>query len=78
MKMDWTICHIILQTLLVESRWIYQKYEDDFRKVLTLAFSVIRPMNDLARFKIQHIMTANNRGFPPSAFSLPAGVIGPI
>ncbi|KAG7006859.1 hypothetical protein G7Y79_00012g031950 [Physcia stellaris] len=78
MKMNWTICHILLHTLLVESRWIYRKYEADFSKVLTLAASVIRPMNDLARLKIQRIVTANNRGCHPGTFSLHAGLIAPI
>ena len=62
----------------MESRWVYRKYEADFVKVLTLATPVIRPMNDVARLKIQRIVTANNRGFRPGAFSLHAGVIAPI
>ena len=78
MTMNWTICHILLQTLLVESCWIYRKYEAEFRKVLTLATPVIRPMNDVARLKIQHIVTANNRGVRPGTFTLHAGVIAPI
>ena len=78
MKMNWTVSNIILHTFLVESGPVYQRYESDFCRVLELASSVIRPMNDLVRLRIQRIVTANNGGINPVAFSLHAGIIAPI
>ena len=78
MKMNWIVSNISLHTYLVDSNPVYQKFEPDFRRVLDLATSVIRPMNDLVRLKIQRIVTANNGGISPVAFSLHAGTIAPI
>ncbi|KAL8793889.1 MAG: hypothetical protein Q9195_003508 [Heterodermia aff. obscurata] len=78
MTMNWTVSNILLHTYLVESNPVYRKYELDFRQVLELASSILRPMNDLVRLKIQRIVTANNGGINPAAFSLHAGIIAPI
>ena len=78
MKMNWTVSNILLHTYLVDSGSVYRRFEPDFRHVLELASSVMWPMNDLVRLKIQRIVTANNGGISPVAFSLHAGIIAPI
>ena len=78
LKMNWTISNILLHTYLVDSSLVCQNFEPDFRRILELASSVIRPMNDLVRLKIQRIVTANNAGMIPVVFSLYAGLIAPI
>lgn len=46
-----------LHTYIVKSSPVCRKYESDFRRVFELACSVIRPMNDQVRVKIQSIVT---------------------
>ena len=80
MKMNYNIVHILLHNFLEEDRklQIYQTFEADFRKILTLSTPVIRPMNDLAKLRIQRVITANNMGINPASVSLYFGVIAPI
>ena len=80
MKMNHIIVNILLQTYLRETEKlaIYQEFEADFRLVLIFATLIIRPMSDLARLRIQRIVTANNMGINPVSVSLQSGVIAPI
>ena len=80
MRMNYIIVNILLQTYLEEDNkmWIYQEFEADFHRVLTLAAPIIRPMSDLARLRIQRVVTANNMGINPVSISLQSGLIAPI
>lgn len=80
MKMNYMIINILLQTYLEEANKlrIYQESEAEFRRVLIRANTIIRPMSDLARLRIQRVVTANNMGINPVSVSLQSGVIAPI
>ena len=80
MKMNYIIVNILLQTYLEEANKLrtYQEFEADFHRVLILANPIVRPMNDLARLRIQRVVTANNMGINPVSVSLQSGVIAPI
>lgn len=80
MKMNYTIVHILLHTFLEDDRklQIYEAFEADFCKILTLSTAILQPMNDLAKLRIQRVVTANNMGVSPASVSLYSGVIAPI
>jgi len=73
---------VIQNTLCMERpdvRQVRGRYETEYLQIITLAKSIIIPMNDVTRSRIERIVRANNRGINPvPLFSFYAGVIHPI
>ena len=80
MNMNFLINLVIFTACLQPSdQEIYAEHEPDFRKIVELAKSVLGPMDDEAKLRIQHIVTTNNGGINPVAmFAFYAGVIQPL
>lgn len=80
MTMNFLINQIVFKACLQPSdREIYADHEPDFRRIVELAKSVLGPMDDETKLRIQHIVAANNGGINPVAmFSFYAGVIQPL
>jgi len=73
---------IIQNTLCLErpdEPYIRGRYEAQYLQIISQAKSIIIPMNDVTRSRIERIVAANNRGINPvPLFSFYAGVIHPL
>lgn len=65
--------------LLPESKLTYDEFETQFRHIVALAKSVLRPADDTLKMRIHRIVLANNMDVGPHAlFSFYAGLIAPL
>lgn len=91
MKMNYEINLISLIACLQPcDQQVYADHEPGFRYIVDLAKSVIGPMDDVVKLRVQHIVAANNSGVqhivgtnnsgidPVPMFSFYAGVIQPL
>ena len=80
MRMNHTIARIAFGACLHEDEErVFRAHLSDFRNIVLLAKTVIRPMDDLVKARVQRIVAANNAGVNPVAvFSFYAGVIEPL
>ena len=80
MRMNHTIARIAFGACLHEDEeQVFRAHLPDFRSIVSLAKTVIRPMDDLVKARVQRIVAANNAGVNPVAvFSFYAGVIEPL
>ena len=80
MKMNHIITRIALAACLHENEeQVLSKHLPDFARIVSLARTVIRPMDDRVQARLGRIVTANNAGMNPIVlFSFYAGVIQPL
>ena len=80
MRMNHIITQIALAACLHENEeQVFLARLPDFRRIVSLAKTVIRPLDDLVIARVQRIVTANNADINPVAvFSFYAGVIQPL
>ena len=80
MRMNHLITRIAFGACLHEDEErVFRAHILDYRSIVSLAKTVIRPMDSLVRARVQRIVAANNAGINPVAiFSFYAGVIQPL
>ncbi len=80
MRMNHIITRVAFGACLHEDEErVFRAHLGDFCGIVSLAKTVIRPMDDLVKARVQRIVAANNAGINPVAvFSFYAGVIQPL
>ena len=80
MRMNHAMARIAFGACLHEDEErVFRAHLPDFRSIIWLAKTVIRPTSDLIQSRVQRIVAANNAGINPVAvFSFYAGVIEPL
>lgn len=80
MRMNYITTRIALAACLHEDEeQVFLAHLPHFRDVISLAKTVIRPMDDLVKARVQRIVAANNADINPIAiFSFYAGVVQPL